>query len=261
MSGVPAGLRARQFGRLLLLQSTLSFERMQGLGLAWALEPWLERLYPSAADRRAALKRHSEYFNTQPYVASLIVGFLCALEEKASALPADKRGPAYERLGAVKKTLGASLAGIGDAFFWGALRPTAAAAAVLVGVAALPFAPRHAGLWMAATYLLAYNVPALWLRWRGLALGYAWAEQLPSRLKSLRVQRWVTGARAAGVALTLALAVTLAAQAGREQRAFGAAALAASWLACALLPARVNALRLYGAGCAAGFVAALGGWL
>jgi len=261
MRKLPFAVRVRQFARLLLLQSTWSFERMQGLGLAWALEPWLERLYPTVAERRAALQRHSEYFNTQPYVASLILGLICALEQDAAALPADRRGPAFERVRAVKKAMASSLAGAGDAFFWGALRPAAAAAAVLVGVAAMPRAPRQAGLWMAATYLVCYNVPALWLRWRGIALGYEWREQLPARLKKLRVQTWVTGARTAGVALTVALLVVMAARTDPAQRLLAAAVVAVGWLGCAVLPARVNALRLYGGACAAGLLGALGGWL
>src|SRR5581483_1504316 len=96
---------------------------MQGLGLAWALEPWLKRIYRTAAERRAALQRHAEYFNTQPYVASLIVGLVCAMEEDAAALPEAQRAAAYARIRAVKSALASSLAGAGDAFFWGALRP------------------------------------------------------------------------------------------------------------------------------------------
>lgn len=251
--------RRRVFYRLLLLQATWSFERMQGLGFAWALQPWLERLYPDAEVLRKALERHSEYFNTQPYVASLIVGLTCRLEEHAAVLPLDQREAAYARLHAVKNALGSSLAGMGDAFFWTALRPAAAACALLAGVIALKLGSPRAGLAMAGTYLLAYNIPALWLRWRGLALGYAWGEQLPTRLRALDVQGLVRRVRLGGTALTLALFGAVAAQAGRGQAVLGALVAAAFWTLYRAFPRRVNAMRLYGGSCAAGWLAAAAG--
>ena len=41
----------------------------------------LEKLYKDKADQIAALKRHMEFFNTHPYVASPIVGVTLALEQ------------------------------------------------------------------------------------------------------------------------------------------------------------------------------------
>jgi mannose/fructose/N-acetylgalactosamine-specific phosphotransferase system component IID len=253
--------RRRVAYRLLLLQATWSFERMQGLGFAWALQPFLERLYPNLESLRKALERHSEYFNTQPYVASLIVGLTCRLEEQAAALPCDQREAAYARLHAVKNAMSCSLAGMGDAFFWSALRPAAAACGLLAGMAALKLGSARAGLAMAGAYLLAYNVPALWLRWRGLALGYELGERLPTRLRAMDVQALVRGVRLGGTALTVALFAAAAAQAGRGQALLGAALVASFWVVYRAFPRRVNAMRLYGGSCAAGWIAAAAGLL
>jgi len=38
--------------RSLFLQATFNYERQQGLGWAWALQPALERLYPDPAECR-----------------------------------------------------------------------------------------------------------------------------------------------------------------------------------------------------------------
>jgi mannose/fructose/N-acetylgalactosamine-specific phosphotransferase system component IID len=251
--------RRRVFYRLLLLQSTWSFERMQGLGFAWALQPWLERLHQDAEARSKALERHAEYFNTQPYVASLIVGLVCRLEEQAVGLPVDQREAAYARLHAVKNSMGSSLAGMGDAFFWTALRPAAAACGLFVGVVCLKLGAPRAGVAMAAAYLFAYNVPALWLRWRGLALGYDWGEQLPTRLRALDVQALVRRVRVAGTALALALFVAAAAQSGRGQALLGTLLVAGFWTVYRAFPQRVNAIRIYGGCCAAGWLAAAAG--
>lgn len=253
--------RASVFARLLLLQATWSFERMQGLGFAYALEPWLARVYPRPEELRAALARHSEYFNTQPYVASLIAGLVCALEQDAAALPADKRAAAYERLKLVKKAMGAALAGLGDSFFWGALRPAAAAAALAVGLYALRAGRWHAGAWTAFTYLLVYNAPALWLRWSGLRLGYEWREQLPAKLGAYTVRAWVRRVRLLGAAFALLLVALTIGQTPPSMRVVGGLAFGVFTALYVMIPDRVTALRLYGAGCVAGVVAAAAGWL
>jgi PTS system mannose-specific IID component len=254
-----AGLRLNIFARLMLLQAAWSFERMQGLGFAFALEPWLGRLYPDAEARTGAVERHAEYFNTQPYVASLIVGLVCRMEEDAAALPADKRAAAWTRLRAVKKASASALAGLGDAFFWGALRPAAAAAAVcaalLLAGLGRPLAAAAAG---AAVYLAVYNVPALWVRWRGLALGYEWGETLPARLKEYSAQAWISRARAGGAVLAVAALGLLCAAAEPEERVPGLAACAAALAAYRFLPVRVSGMRLYAASCAFGLLLAAG---
>lgn len=40
-----------------------------------------KKLYKDPEDRKAALKRHLEFFNTHPYVASPVLGVTLALEE------------------------------------------------------------------------------------------------------------------------------------------------------------------------------------
>lgn len=255
-----AGLELLMFLRLLLLQSTWSFERMQGLGFAYALEPWLKRIYKSPADQRAALERHAEYFNTQPYAASLILGLVCALEEEAAALPAAKRPAALDRLRAVKRATGAALAGLGDSFFWSALRPAAVSAALFTGLFVAHGGWAQAGLAMALTYVVAYNVPALWLRWSGISLGYEWREQLPARLKAFELQTWVKRLRQAGAGLAVGCVLLMGSMAAEPGlRLFGAAVFVVSWAAYRLLPGRVSAPRLYAAALALAALAALAG--
>lgn len=163
--------RAVMFGRSFLLQSAFGPERMQALGFAWALDPWLVKLWGHDATALAeARKRHLGCFNTNPYAVGFLLGMTCRLEEEAAAAPAAARAEKLSRLAALKGAASAGLAGAADAFFWGALRPALAFAALVLGF--VHFSPLLIG-----AYLLAWNAPALWARWKGLAAGYAGGEK------------------------------------------------------------------------------------
>ena len=143
-----------------LIQATWNYERQQGLGWAFSLEPALERLYPDRAERCARLAEHTAYFNTQPTLASLALGVTAALEERR----AEGEGPDAEAMLRLKSVLGSSLAAIGDRLFWFTLRPFAACLGVLLAPVGL--------LRGAAALWLCYNVLHQGLRFAGVGWGY-----------------------------------------------------------------------------------------
>ena len=145
-----------------LLQSTWNFERQQGLGWAYALQPVLEKLYRDPAARRARLAEHTAYFNTQPTLASLALGAAARIEEDRAA----GTGPDEAGMARVKAALGSALAALGDRLFWFSLRPFAAALGVLVALSH-PDAP-----WGALVLLLTYAGPHLGVRFLGVGWGY-----------------------------------------------------------------------------------------
>jgi mannose/fructose/N-acetylgalactosamine-specific phosphotransferase system component IID len=146
--------------RVLLLQATFNYERQQGLGWAWALEPALRRLYPDPAERRARLAEHTAYFNTQPTLASLALGTVAGLEERRAA----GEGPDAGAMARVKSVLGSALAALGDRLYWFTLRPFAACVGVLVALG---------GTWLGAVALLVcYNMLHLGVRFLGVGWGY-----------------------------------------------------------------------------------------
>lgn len=101
------------------LQGSWNYERMQNVGWAYALIPAIKKLYTTKEDRTAALKRHLEFFNTHPYVASPIIGVTLALEEeRANGVPIDDTA-----IQGVKIGMMGPLAGIGDPVFWFTVRP------------------------------------------------------------------------------------------------------------------------------------------
>ena len=147
------------FRRAFLIQASWSFDRMQTVGFAYAIEPALRKLYPVQAEYEDRLRVHLEYFNTQPYFASFILGAAVRLEQDR----ATGRNTAADVSG-LKSALMAPLGALGDSFFWGALKPMAALTAVAVLMA---------GSWWAPVLFLAlYNVWHLGLRLSMLIWGY-----------------------------------------------------------------------------------------
>ncbi|HBY92272.1 MAG TPA: PTS mannose family transporter subunit IID [Streptococcus sp.] len=111
--------RKKVWWRSQFLQGSWNYERMQNLGWAYSLIPAIKKLYTNKEDRAAALKRHLEFFNTQPYVAAPIMGVTLALEEE-KANGTDIEDAAIQ---GVKIGMMGPLAGIGDPVFWFTVRP------------------------------------------------------------------------------------------------------------------------------------------
>lgn len=198
-------MKARVAGRLLLLQARWDTARMQGIGFAYAVDPWLGVCW--AAEPQAlvdARRRHLEYFNTHPIAAWLAAGVVCRQEAAAAALSGPAREAAIARIRSMKGTLGASLAGLYDSFFWGALRPASALAGVLAAQAAYHLGSPYAPAWAVAAALAAYNIPALAARAYGLGRGLRDGERAVLELTALPVQSWILGLRRASVLGALA---------------------------------------------------------
>ena len=105
--------------RSTFLQGSWNYERMQNGGWAYTMIPAIKRLYKTKEERAAALKRHLEFFNTHPYVASPVIGVTLALEEeRANGAPVDDTA-----IQGVKVGMMGPLAGVGDPVFWFTVRP------------------------------------------------------------------------------------------------------------------------------------------
>lgn len=105
--------------RSTFLQGSWNYERMQNGGWCFSMIPAIKKLYKTKEDRAAALKRHLEFFNTHPYVASPILGVTLALEEdRANGTEVDDAA-----IQGVKVGMMGPVAGVGDPVFWFTLRP------------------------------------------------------------------------------------------------------------------------------------------
>lgn len=200
MSTVPTLSRAvllRVFLRSLALQASWNPKGMQNLGLAYAVFPALEQLYPDKKALEAAVQRHLVFFNTHPYVAAAIVGGVLYHEQRIARgeEPPDK-------VVAFKTALMGPLAALGDGFFWLSLKPA-------VGAVCTALVPVLRA-WAALLFLFLYNLVHFTLRarfyWMGLVLGDRLVEavaraNLPTRGARLRS---VAAASAGGLAAWLA---------------------------------------------------------
>lgn len=149
----------RVAARALLIQASWSPERMQSVGFAFAMMPALRRLYPDRGTYLARLAVHLEYFNTQPYLASFILGAAVRLEEERAA----GGNPAADAP-ALKGALMGPLGALGDSVYWGGLKPFAAAVAAALALAGAWWAP--------LVFLAVYNAWHLRQRVRLVSLGY-----------------------------------------------------------------------------------------
>ena len=209
-------------GRLLVLQASWTYERLQGVGIGFASLPLLAPLRADPARHQEAVVRASEYFNAHPYLAGIAVG-------AAARAESDRVGGAtIQRL---KTALAGPLGALGDQLFWigavplvmgtmlGAITAGAGPPAVAVGF---------------SLYLVARLVVTYW----GLRLGLKAGLGVASALKASGLQGLV---RRVGLAAGFSVGV--------------AAPLVIEWFATAA-PNGLAVVAMAG-GAAAGIVAAL----
>lgn len=137
--------------RLLFLQSSWNFERIQGLGFFYSLLPGMKKLY-GKDELIDVSKRCVGYFNTHPYLAPLVAGAVLKLEEERTT----GESAAGLDINEFKEMVAAPYAAIGDALFWGGLRPLVAGVALFFAVKGI--------LWAPLVFLLLYNLVPLWFR-------------------------------------------------------------------------------------------------
>lgn len=167
------GLLFRIFFRSFLLQASWNFERMQNLGVLYVLAPALRRFYAGEA-LKESYSRHMEYFNTHPFMASAVVGSTIAMEEQKSSGASD-----IIDVQEFKGMVMAPYAAMGDAFFWGGLRPLAACVALYLALCG--------SLWAPLVFLVLFNLPHVFFRLGGLFRGVSLGVNLTGLIQHYRL--------------------------------------------------------------------------
>lgn len=149
------------FLRSNLLQGSWNFERMQALGFCYSMVPVIRRLYPeNNDDRKQAIKRHLEFFNTHPYVAAPVLGVTMAMEEqRANGADIDDGA-----INGIKVGLMGPLAGVGDPIFWGTVRPVFAALGAGIAMTGSLLGP--------ILFFVLFNLVRLLTLYYGVSYGY-----------------------------------------------------------------------------------------
>lgn len=167
-------------------QGSWNFERMQALGYCFEMIPVIRRLY-KGEERKEALKRHVEFFNTQPFVTSPILGVTAAMEEQ-KANGADIDGAA---INGVKIGLMGPLAGVGDPVFWGTLRPVLAALGASIAMSGSLLGP--------IIFFIIFNLFRLGFRWFSMRYGYVKGTDIVKDFKGNKLQKLTEGASILGL--------------------------------------------------------------
>ncbi|MCX7634327.1 MAG: PTS system mannose/fructose/sorbose family transporter subunit IID [Syntrophales bacterium] len=161
------------FLRSLLVASSVNIRRMQNMGIAFALIPLIRHRGLEGTALVSFLKRHLQYFSTNIHMASPIIGVLARLEEEN--LPSGDPAPVMQ----MRAGLAGPYAAMGDAFFWGGLRPLASVCAA--GTALF-------GLFIAPVLFLAVYIPlSLYIRIGGFVQGYRGIKQQTVFIKMLNM--------------------------------------------------------------------------
>lgn len=156
-----AGDIRRVFLRSNFFQGSWNFERMQALGFCFSTIPVIRRLYPeNSEERKQAIKRHLEFFNTHPYVAAPVLGVTMAMEEqRANGADIDDGA-----INGIKVGLMGPLAGVGDPIFWGTVRPVFAALGAGIAMSGSLLGP--------LLFFILFNLVRLLTRYYGVSYGY-----------------------------------------------------------------------------------------
>ena len=174
------------FIRSNFLLGSYNFERMQSVGFCVTMIPALKRLY-KGDELSDALKRHLEFFNTQPFLATPIMGITAAMEEqKANGADIDEAS-----ISGVKIGLMGPLAGVGDPIFWGTARPVLAALGAGLALTGSIIGP--------LLFFILFNALRLATNWYGIKYGYEKGTQLVSDMSGDKLRYLTEGSSVLGL--------------------------------------------------------------
>lgn len=185
----------KTFLRSLPLEWSFNYIKQQNLGFMYGILPIIDKLYDNKEDRIEAYERHLEFFNITPYLCTIPMGITLALEEVRAE---DKSKMDSNVINNLKIAMMGPLSGIGDSFFWGTLR-------VIATAIAIPLA-KEGNILGPILFLLAFNIPALLIRWFGLIYSYRLGETFVSKMQNNVMQRLTFGASVVGLCVIGAMA-------------------------------------------------------
>ena len=173
--------------RSTFLQGSWNYERMQNGGWAFSIIPAIKKLYKTEEERSAALKRHLEFFNTHPYVASPGIGVTLALEEeRANGAEVDDAA-----IQGVKVGMMGPLAGVGDPVFWFTVRPILGALGASLAMTGNIMGP--------ILFFVLWNVIRWGFMWYTQEFGYKAGAKITEDLSGGLLQKVTKGASILGM--------------------------------------------------------------
>ncbi|MGM3172812.1 PTS system mannose/fructose/sorbose family transporter subunit IID [Dickeya lacustris] len=118
--------------RMLWVQASFNYQRMQSSGFLYAMLPALQRIHKNKHDLSVSLKLHNEFFNTSPWLVSFMQGVILAMEKGKQPI---------ETIRSFKVAAMGPLGGIGDAMCQLTILPITASIAAALALDNLYIAP------------------------------------------------------------------------------------------------------------------------
>ena len=175
------------YWRSTFLLGSFNFERMQSMGFCVTMMPAIKRLYSKKEDQAAALKRHLEFFNTQPWIGSAIMGVTAAMEEeRANGAEIDDGA-----ISGVKVGLMGPLAGVGDPIYWGTAR-------IILAVLGATLA-KEGNIMGPILFFVGINLIRVLTRWYSMNYGYQKGTEIVQDMEGGQLQKITTGASILGL--------------------------------------------------------------
>lgn len=182
--------------RWLMSVCTFNYQTQQGASVAYALSPILRKIYTNDEDYKQALNNHFRYYNTQPWLAAIILGACVAMEERDGLAAADAVQDL--KIG----TMG-PLAGVGDSLLM-TMIPTIMGS--IAAYMAIEGNPVGAGIWFALILAI------FWVRMHALEFGYKQGVKLVTdfseKLPNLTAAASVLGLTVVGCLIASVIGVT-----------------------------------------------------
>ncbi len=164
--------------------------------------PVFKSLYKDKEKRKEALLRHIGFFNTNPYMANIIIAMVINAETNiASGQEQNIKKPEM-----IKSVMAGPTAAIGDYFFWGTWRPFVSFISILMIILSMNMFSINF-LWIAPVlFILVYNIVHLAFRYWSLIVSFRLNEKMIKLISKLEIKFIVDIFRIIGlVIITLAI--------------------------------------------------------
>ena len=172
------------FLRTFFLQALWNFERLQNVGFLYILYPVLKNLYPNKEKRKEVLLRHIGFFNTNPYMVTVIVAMVLNAEKEIS-IGKEKN---LKRPETIKSLMAGPIAAIGDYFFWGTLRPFVSFITILLIILSLNLFNIDY-LWISPViFIFLYNLIHLSFRYWSLIISFRLDDKMIKMISKLEIK-------------------------------------------------------------------------
>lgn len=188
----------KAFVRSFPLEWSWNYVKQQNMGFFYAMAPALDKMYKEEEDRKAAYKRHLEFFNITPWLCTFPMGISLAMEESN----ANDKDFDTSSINNIKVALMGPLSGIGDSLFWGTLRIIATGIGTSLALQGNILGP--------ILFLLIFNIPAMLIRYFGMMWGYKLGESFIEKVQGSGLMAKLTyGASIVGLTVIGGMAATM----------------------------------------------------